>query len=122
MNYVNNNSILQTVKHKLNIEPDYDYFDDDIIDYINSNFLALQQLGIGPDKDFEVKDSSTLWTDFISDDNRLLNSVKIYIKCKVQLQFDPPSSSYLLEAVKQQIAEAEWRMNIRADQIKEESV
>lgn len=111
---VNMNSILDTVKHKLNIEPDYTYFDPDIIDYINSQFLTLHQLGVGPDNGFEIEDNTSMWIDFLPNGN-LLNAVKIYIKCKVQLQFDPPSSSFVLDAIKQQIAEAEWRMNVEVD-------
>lgn len=96
---------------------DYTEFDNDIIDYINSVFMILKQLGVGPTEGFSIQDSSTTWKQFISDPNRSaeLQGVKTYIYQKTRLIFDPPQSSALIEALKQSIAEFEWRLNVEAE-------
>jgi hypothetical protein len=93
---------------------EYEYFDPDIIMHINSVFMVLAQLGVGPSEGFRIEDSSTTWTDFLSDTTNL-EAVKSYMYLKVKLVFDPPSSSALIEAINRQIAEYEWRLNANAE-------
>ena len=107
-------SILQSVKKMLGIIPDYTNFDDDIIMHINSVFMILQQLGVGPKEGFAISDQFTLWTDYIKDPVKL-QIVKSYIALRVRLLFDPPTSSTHIESIKQQIAEFEWRLNVSVD-------
>lgn len=108
------NSILNSTKKILGIEPDYTAFDQDIMMHINSVFSTLQQLGIGPDIGFAIEDSDSEWVDFFGDDPRL-NSVKTYVYLRVRLLFDPPSTSFLLNAMKEQIQEIEWRLNVHRE-------
>ena len=108
-------SILQSVKKMLGIIPDYTNFDDDIIMHINSVFMILQQLGVGPKEGFAISDEFTVWIDYISDPVKL-QIVKSYMALRVRLLFDPPTSSAHMESIKQQIAEFEWRMNVAAEQ------
>lgn len=110
-------SILTSVKSKIGMLEDYTEFDNDIVDYINSVFMILKQLGVGPKEGFSITDSSTTWDEFISEPNRKaeLQGVKTYIYQKTKLIFDPPQSSALLEALKQSIAEFEWRLNLEAE-------
>lgn len=104
-------SILESVKKKLGIVSSYTYFDDgDIIDHINSAFMVLNQLGVGPSKPFRIEDSSAEWIDF-SNDIEELEMVRPYVARKVRLAFDPPQSSAHVELIKDQIAEDEWRLN-----------
>ena len=108
-------SILQSVKKMLGIIPDYTNFDDDIIMHINSVFMILQQLGVGPKGGFAISDQFTVWEDYIEDPVKL-QMVKTYMALRVRLLFDPPTSSAHMESIKQQIAEFEWRMNVAAEQ------
>ena len=96
-------SILTSIKKLLGIAEDYEAFDMDIIIHINSAFMILNQLGVGPDEPFTITDKNDLWTDFISDTK--LETVKSYIYLKVKMMFDPPSSSFILNAMKDQISE-----------------
>ena len=90
-------------------------FDADIIMQINGVFSILQQLGIGPREGFTIEDQTALWTDF-TEDVIILNMVKPYMYAKVKLGFDLSStSSAVVEALKNQVAEFEWRMNVRVD-------
>ena len=117
-------SILTSIKKLLGITADYDNFDDDIIMHINTVFMTLNQLGVGPAEGFRIEDDAAIWDDFIKvDENNpetktlqtLQSAVKSYIHLKVKLLFDPPLSSAVMEAIKQSINELEWRLNIQAE-------
>ena len=107
-------SILISVKKMLGITEEYTNFDPDIIMHINSVFMILNQLGVGPEEGFMIEDDLSTWNDFLEDDSRL-QMVKSYMYLKVRLLFDPPSSSTHMNAFNQSIAEFEWRLNIAVD-------
>lgn len=110
-------SILTSIKKLLGIAADYEQFDTDIIIHINSAFSTLTQLGVGPSEGFVIQDETSTWSDFTADDPRL-EFVKTYIYLKVRLVFDPPTTGSVIEAIKQNISEYEWRLMIAADQVK----
>lgn len=105
-------SILQSIKKLLGITEEYTVFDVDIITHINSVFLTLNQIGIGPSDGFSISDQTTTWDEFISD--KRLEAVKSYVYLKVRLLFDPPTGS-VLDAINRNIAELEWRLNVAAE-------
>lgn len=111
------NGILTSVKKLLGIAEEYKHFDEDIIVHINSVFMILTQLGVGPSMGFSINDESAVWTDFIGEDNKNFQSVKTYVYMKVKLIFDPPLSSAVLESMNRTISELEWRLNVAADTI-----
>ena len=113
-------SILESVKKKLGIQPEYTHFDDgDIIDHINTAFFTLNQLGVGPDKPFAITDKKDRWDDFIDDiDDGQMEAVKSYIAIQVRILFDPPSSSYVLEELKEKAKEYEFRLSVEAEKDK----
>ena len=104
-------SILTSVKHQCGMEPEMTHFDPTLILHINSVFRTLFQLGVGPqDTPFRIRDDSSVWTSFLPDQD--LDDVKSYMGLRVKLLFDPPTSSFLVEAIKTQIAELEWRLEV----------
>ena len=107
-------SILTSIKKLLGITEEYDQFDPDIIMHINSVFMILTQLGVGPAEGFSIEDDTAVWTDFIQDVKKL-ESVKTYIYLKVKLAFDPPLSSAVIESMDRLINELEWRLNVAAE-------
>lgn len=107
-------SILDSIKKMLGIDASYTIFDQDIIMHINTVFMILNQLGVGPFEGFSIEDNKKIWKDYL-DDNTKLESVKSYIYLKVKLLFDPPLSTAVIEAIKQQINELEWRLNVEAE-------
>ena len=111
----NTESILLSIKKLLGISEDYDHFDSDIIMHINSVFAILTQIGVGPQKGFSINDESEKWEDFLSED-KMLHSVKSYMYMKVKMMFDPPLSSAVIECMKEQIKELEWRLQIDAEE------
>lgn len=109
------NSILTSIKKQLGISEEYEHFDTDIILHINSVFMSLNQMGIGPEEGFTISNKETLWTDYIPADNKDFEAVKSYVFLKVKLIFDPPLSSSVLESMKQLANEFEWRLNWSAE-------
>lgn len=107
-------SILTSIKKLLGIAEEYEHFDSDIIFHINSTFMILNQLGVGPSEGFSITGKYETWEEFTSD-NIAIESVKTYIYLKVKLMFDPPSSSAVMESINRQISELEWRLNVSVD-------
>lgn len=105
-------SILTTVKKCLGIAEDYTAFDTDVIMHINAAFSTLHQLG---NPEFSISDKSSLWTDYISNNDAVLNAAKQYVILKTRILFDPPSSSFVSENINKQIQELEWRINVAVD-------
>lgn len=108
-------SILDSTKKVLGIEPEYTAFDVDIVMHINTAFATLQQLGLGPDEGFMIEDDEAVWSDFLGAD-KTLNSVKTYVFMRVKLIFDPPPTSFAIEAMKDQVKELEWRLNVKREE------
>lgn len=108
-------SILITTKELSGVTATYDCFDKDLVMYINAIFLVLKQIGVGPAEGFVITGDTETWDEFLPDNKVLRESVKSYMGDKVRLRFDPPTSSALLEALKNNIAEFEWRLNIEGE-------
>lgn len=107
-------SILNTIKQMVGVEPDYDAFDMDLVVDINSAFYSLRQLGVGPNEGFTISDETAKWNEFV-EDSSLLSLVKTYIYLKVRMLFDPPTNSFLTASIEKQISEYEWRLNVAGE-------
>lgn len=107
-------SILTSIKKFLGITKEDEDFDADIIMHINSVFLNLTEIGVGPSEGFRITDDSEIWSDFLSD-NVLLEAAKSYVYLNVKLLFDPPPSSAHIESINRQIEKYEWRLNVAAE-------
>ena len=107
-------SILTSVKKMLGITEEYTHFDADIIMHINSVFMILTQMGVGPEEGFIIEDDLAYWEDFTSN-KVILESVKSYLYLKVKLLFDPSASSAVTDSMNRLISELEWRLHVAAD-------
>lgn len=107
-------SILTSVKKMLGIAEFDTSFDMDIIIAINSVFMILNQMGVGPSEVFSINDATTTWDAFINGDKNM-QSVKTYMYQKVRLIFDPPANSAILQAMQASVNEFEWRLNVACD-------
>lgn len=108
-------SILTSIKKLLGIVEECEDFDTDIIMHINSVFMTLTQLGVGPSGGFAIRDEDDVWSDFIKDPTQQ-QAVKTYMYLKVKLVFDANSlSSAAITAYNEQIKEYEWRLNVNAE-------
>ena len=113
-------SILTSIKKLLGIAEEYTQFDPDLIIHINSVFLILTQLGVGPKEGFVIEDKTNEWFEFIEDPTQL-QAVKTYMQLKVKLLFDPPLSSSVIESMNRMIAELEWRIRLAAEELEGEA-
>lgn len=112
-------SILDSTKKVLGVDPADDSFDQDVITHINTALSHLQQLGIGPVGGFIIEDDTPTWEDFLEGMNPasetylpILSAVKTNVYLRVRLFFDPPSVSYVLTAMQQQLQESDSRLNM----------
>jgi len=110
-------SILNSTKKILGVSEDYLVFDLDITTHINAAFSILHQLGL-PADGFYIADATDLWSDIPLDvTTSQLNLIKTYVYLKVRYLFDPPTTSFLLTAMDNQIKEYEWRLNVSRENI-----
>lgn len=107
-------SILITIKKLIGLDVDYTPFDQDIIVFINGAMMVLQQLGVGPVRGFTVTSHAQTWSEFLPSDI-MLEGVKHFIYLYVKMAFDPPASSVVMEAMKAQRQELEWRLREQAE-------
>ena len=108
------NSILTSIKKLLGIAKEYEHFDADLIMHINSVFMVLTQLGVGPTEGFRIQDEDATWDEFIQG-KADIEAVKSYVYLKVKLLFDPPLSSAVIDSTNRMISEYEWRLNVAAE-------
>lgn len=116
MNEKTDDSILVSIKKMLGTDDNYPPFDADIIVHINSALMKLTQLGIGPKTGFMIADYTETWSDFLTN-KVMLGAVKEYIYLSVKIMFDPPTNSFVMDAMKKQIEQLEWRLNVMAESV-----
>lgn len=110
----NGTSILNEIKSMVGPDASYGAFDIDLKICINSSLQTLSEIGVGLTDGFRITSEADTWEDFIG--NRTdLESIKEYVYLRARLTFDPPTSSFVLQAFKDLIKELEWRLNVRAD-------
>lgn len=111
------NSILASIKKMLGYNADYTPFDQDIIILINSTFMTLHQLGVGPKDGFVINGYSEQWSDFLDANKVVMTAVQEYIYMKVKMIFDPPANSFVMSAMQERCKEYETRLNIQAESV-----
>jgi len=113
-------SILKSTKKLLGVGEDDTSFDLDIITHINAEFSILTDIGVGPVGGFVIEDEAAEWDTYFEGlpedpndpENKVkLSKVKTCVYLRTRLLFDPPTISYLLDAAKAQLQEAEWRLS-----------
>lgn len=104
-------SILKSIKKLIGISDEDTSFDLDLIIHINSVFVALNQIGVGPKNVFSIINDQSVWNDFINDETNI-NNVITYVYLKVRILFDPPSNSSVLSSIERLLTELEWRLSV----------
>jgi hypothetical protein len=110
------NSILITIKKLLGIDPDNKDFDTDLISHINSVFMILYQIGVGPSSPYVIQSDAETWDDFLGDEVGFTTAVISYVYAKVRLLFDTSTlTSSLVQSLANQANELEARLNYMVD-------
>lgn len=115
----NSNSVLTSVKKLLGLDESCKDFDVDVIVNINAAIETLRQLGANVPDGYMITSSEETYEDMLGDDSKLRNQVEMYFYLKTRLGFDPPTNSYLVDSMKGQIDELEFRILVRCDEKKE---
>lgn len=106
-------SILNSVKDYLGIQAADTAFDTELTMHINAIMFVLKQLGIGPETPFRVTNSTQTWSDLMGDVP--YDEVRLYVQLRVKKLFDPSTNNQLMDALKEEIDQAEWRLKVMAD-------
>jgi hypothetical protein len=107
-------SILTSVKRMCGVDEADINFDLEIITHINTALLSLNQLGVGPTNGFMITSKSENWYDLLGVGANMI-AAKTFVYLKVRLVFDPPTSSFVVDAMERQVKELEWRLNVQAE-------
>jgi hypothetical protein len=108
-------SILTSTKKVLQIGPDDESFDLDIMTHINSAFSTLHDLGVGPIEGFVIEDETAEWNSFLENDPVQLSQVKTFVYLHSRMLFDPPTTSFVQTSIEKQLEEVVWRLNVRRE-------
>lgn len=103
-------SILDTIKHMLGIEPEDESFDPGLIVFVNGALSTIQKFGVGP-QGYKISGRTNSWVEFLLDRTDL-EEVKTNVYLRVRLVFDPPQNSFLVTAIKEQIAEGNFYIEL----------
>lgn len=104
-------SILDSIKQQLGIGLDDTSFDKELVLHINGALMVMTQLGVGPDKGFRITGINETWAQFLGERTDL-ELVKSDVFLRVKLIFDPPTNSFLVNAINDQIKENDWRIEV----------
>jgi hypothetical protein len=108
------NDVLVATKDFLGIPADETSFDAQLVSYINLALFTLNDLGVG-EEGYQTSLTEGTWEDFISDE-ALYSPLQMYIGFKVRLSFDPPTSSFVVTSLENQIKELEFRLLDRSSE------
>lgn len=102
-------SIFKSTKNMLDVAPSDGSFDDQIMGFINSALSDLVELGAGPSDGLFITGDTEVW-ESLEESPALTERIKNWLYLKVRLFWDPPQTSFLMDAHTKQIDEAAWRI------------
>lgn len=107
-------SILNTIKTMLDVpEGCFDY-DTRLVRHINTALMRLSQIGVGPTRPVRIADDSGTWDELFLEAEDLEGAID-YIYLEVKKVFDPPTSSFVLDAMQKASDKLEWCLNAQAE-------
>lgn len=112
-------TVLSSIKTMLNVEQSITAFDSELLMHINAAVSELVQGGSGPDSGLNVT-AETVWSD-LSTDTNVVSAAREYIYCKTRLIWDPPTNSFLCDALKSRADECYWRAYLESDELRRDS-
>jgi len=107
-------NILIDIKKLIGLLEEDDSFDVDVLININNAIDTLWELGV-INKPYNRVQNDTTWTQIFGNECSQLDMIKTYIYLKTKLIFDPPLNASLLESLRENIRETEYRLNISYD-------
>lgn len=110
--------IFESIKKKLGPDVSENYFDSDIMSYINTCLQRLNGLGIGQ-SGFLIETGNETWEEFEPNFAKLPGiDTFTYLKCR--LFFDPSANGTITNTINEQIRELTWTLEVDARRIHDE--
>lgn len=103
-------SILDSIKELVTGNIEDTNFDKSLIMYINGALSIVNKLGVGPEG-YKITSKNNVWSEFLLDRTDL-DLVKTNVYLRVRLMFDPPTNSFLVTAINDQIKEGNWYIEL----------
>lgn len=107
-------SILTETKKIVGMAEEYTAFDVDMILFINSALSTAELAGAGLTTKISISSKEDTWEELGLDENNL-SMLKNYVYLKAKLMFDPPQTSFAIEAIERQIEGFEYKMRTNAE-------
>lgn len=98
-------SILDTIKEGIDIDPSDTSFDSRVITCANTVFQILYRLGVNR-RGYHIESDKETWADYIGNEYNL-SSIKSFMILKVKEMFDPSTLSTVAEANRRVLGELE---------------
>lgn len=111
-------SILTSIKKLLGIVESDTSFDSELIMLINSALMVIMQEWYGMDHAFRIEDKTATWDDLLGEEEFDYEGIKQYIFLRVKMIFDPPNNSSVIEAMRKEMEDLEWRMYVWKDNVR----
>lgn len=103
-------SILDTIKQMLGIDQTDTSFDSELIVFINSALSTIQKIGVGVEG-YKISGQTNTWFDFVGDRTDI-EELKTNVYLRVRLVFDPPTNSFAVKAIQDQIDEGNFYLEL----------
>lgn len=117
MSTSSSDSILNTIKKMLGLDPEYDAFDQELVVFINTALSNLHQIGVGPANGFMINGSEESWSELLpSEVTPIVQNVKSYIYITVKMLFDPPGATNHSNALNESLKELTWRISVKREE------
>ena len=122
MSTSSSDSILNTIKKMLGLDPEYDAFDQELVVFINTALSNLHQIGVGPDYGFMINGSEESWSELLpAEVTPSIQNVKSYIYITVKMLFDPPGATNHSNALSESLKELTWRISVKREEDRHDS-
>jgi hypothetical protein len=108
-------SILKTIRKMVGGDDSNTAFDTDLMIFINSAFFNLFQCGVGETAPVRITDVADEWDQKFPSE-KCIDEIKTFVYSKTKLSFDPPSTSFGIEALEKLANEAECRILMQKEQ------
>ena len=117
MSTSSSDSILNTIKKMLGLDPEYDAFDQELVVFINTALSNLHQIGVGPANGFMINGSEESWSELLpAEVTPSIQNVKSYIYITVKMLFDPPGATNHSNALNESLKELTWRISVKREE------
>ena len=112
-------SILDSVRKIIGNGELDDFFNSDLCMAINTVLMQAHDMGLVCD-DFSIVDNTKTWRDILLKEDQInLHALISWTALRTRLLFDPPTSSTLLNSIKEEAQRLEWYIYVTENYVGE---